>query len=337
MFFYNKHNKTSSKMDEGTHNSIFNAVISVSRTTGVPPRLLVMKILKLLPRSSEDITYDHDVLLWMDSFKSEMRSISKYVRWYEARKLLEFYVSNVRIFYDKSLHKTLTYEKNPIDMSLDEIIEKKDAFNEKEIERLQKRVMCMEKKKRSRERGFGKEEPITRFQTAPDFWVTQFNEEVDFAKNSDQGTTTQTPPKPNWLRLQQKKEREKKQSRWRNLCKPSVGEGYYQGMMDRRREVYSNNNGILNRYTPPSREQRSLVYNNPPTRSERDLGESILREIQEERREGNGGKYHITEKSAKTHLTELQNIIDEKVKNTVTDGVYLELCNEMAKAFKLSK
>ena len=338
---------TSFKMNIGTHNSIFHAVIKVSRDTGELPLTLLKKIIDHLPKKDEgfegiwdkDDEITSDVSQWRDAFKVEMQSRSENMHLHKVREFLEFCLSNVRIFYDTSLHKHFLYEKCPIDMSLDEIIDMKDAFIETEIERLKERMMSMEKKVRSRESETGK---ITMHQTAPDFWVNQFNEEVDAEEGIARETST--PPPPNWLRIQRKKEKMAKLTRWRNMVRPSVSNDYW----DRRwsapprphvRSHQYNDRTSLMHYD--QRDHEGSTQSTPPSppdhpSPEENIGESILQEIQEERQEGNG-EYFITERSAKGSLKEMQTIIDEDVKDKITEGVYILLMSKMKEVFDYSK
>ena len=227
-----------SLLDEETHQNIFYTIINVSRKTGTLSLDLIKMIIEYLPekepyhplshgggyvvpenserRKWNKYLYNSVVNEWVMDFIDRMscsgfgRLPSKNFRWSTIRSFLEFYVSNVRIFYDKKLMRYPIKLGLLWEMELDEIIQKKDEFIESEIKRIQNRVMCMKTKLRSRERGFGKEEKITCLQTAPHFWVTQFNEEMEFKMNPSTTEETNTPPPPNWVKFQRKKKPKKR-------------------------------------------------------------------------------------------------------------------------------
>ena len=382
-----------SLLDVDTHQNIFETIFDVSRKTGTIPVDLIKMIIEYLPekepyhplshgggyvvpenserRKWDKYLYNSVVDEWVMDFIDRMirsdfgRLPSKNFRWSTIRCFLEFYVSNVRIFYDKKLMKTPMI-LGTLEMELDEIIQKKDEFIESEIKRVQDRVMCMETKLRSRERGFGKEKKITCLQTAPQFWVTQFNEEMEFKMNPNTTEETNTPPPPNWVKFQRKKKPKKRN--WATVTRADPDRAHRQ-YMERSRECrrWLEEENERRREENESRrldreeflaDQRAAAAAEARAAARVQLPEAVVAtttaalraiELRGLRRELDARRVveqietttnHTSvsprrgsSESVKKSLSEAQSIIDEEIKDLIPEGIYLNLVNKMKETF----
>tara|TARA_B100000686_G_scaffold346368_1_gene432895 strand:+ start:461 stop:1663 length:1203 start_codon:yes stop_codon:yes gene_type:complete len=383
-----------SLLDEDTHQNIFFTTFNVSHKTGTPPSDLIKMIIEYLPKKEpyhplshgggyvvpenserrkwDKYLYNSVVNEWVMDFIDRMsrsgfgRLPAKNFKWSTIRSFLEFYVSNVRIFYDKKLMRKpiilgLDSAGKAREMELDEIIQKKDEFIESEIKRVQNRVMCMETKLRSRERGFGKEEKITSLQTAPHFWVTQFNEEMEFKMNPSTTAETNTPPPPNWVKFQRKKKPKKRN--WATVTRADPDRAHRQ-YMERSRES--------RRWLEEENERRRIVHEESladqraaaaaaaaEARAAATAARRAIEIADERRRRGismfaraAGAASAVVEQvetttnhtsvssmkgsssqSVKKSLREAQTIIDEEIRDLIPEGIYLNLVNKMKETF----
>lgn len=366
-----------SLLDVDTHQNIFETIFDVSRKTGTIPVDLIKMIIEYLPekepyhplshgggyvvpenserRKWDKYLYNSVVDEWVMDFIDRMirsgigKLPSKNFRWSTIRCFLEFYVSNVRIFYDKKLMKTPMI-LGILEMELDEIIQKKDEFIESEIKRVQDRVMCMETKLRSRERGFGKEKKITCLQTAPQFWVTQFNEEMEFKMNPSTTEETNTPPPPNWVKFQRKK-RPKKRN-WATVTRADPDRAHRQYMErsrecsrwleaenERRREENESRRLDREEFLADQRAAAAAAAAEDraaTTAARREIELRALRVVEQVETTTNHTSVSPrrgSSESVKKTLSEAQSIIDEEIKDLIPEGIYLNLVNKMKETF----
>ena len=384
-----------SLLDEETHQNIFYTIINVSRKTGTLPLDLIKMIIEYLPekepyhplshgggyvvpenserRKWNKYLYNSVVNEWVMDFIDRMscsgfgRLPSKNFRWSTIRSFLEFYVSNVRIFYDKKLMRYPIKLGLLWEMELDEIIQKKDECIESEIKRIQNRVMCMKTKLRSRERGFGKEEKITCLQTAPHFWVTQFNEEMEFKMNPSTTEETNTPPPPNWVKFQRKKKPKKRN--WATVTRADPDRAHREYMErsrecrrwheeNRRRLDREENRRRLDREEFLADQRAAEAAAAAEARAAATAARRAIEMADERRRRGisifaraAGAASAVVEQvetttdntsvspmkgssqSVKKSLREAQTIIDEEIKDLIPEGIYLNLVNKMKETF----
>ena len=214
-------------MNENIHTILFNTFITVSQETETIPTTLIRRVIDILSQREQQLRDIHQddapshfgsvnspvegcdniVDQWIKTFVEELGVSSVVVQWSMILKALIFYSSNMGIFDDN------------------EIIGNEDNdYIERQINNIYEMCLCPEIKIRSRDKGFGKDSKIIRNDTAPKFWITQFNEETDYEKNQIVQVNI-TPPSPSWARhwvsqiKKEKKDKTDKNKNWRGWCK----------------------------------------------------------------------------------------------------------------------
>ena len=260
---------------------------------------------------------DQCVNQWIEQFEEKVYGTGGIIEWYQVNKALNFYVSNIPTLNGKENDLECSVDKP--DMTPEETVQKKEDLINDQIKEIKEHILCMEVCLRRREKGFGKDTPIVRLGSAPQFWVTQFTEEMDYQKNpTDQEPVTPPPsqhiPKPT--------PKPPKRTVWHDWCKVtkatpryqrSYGTASYTGSSTSYGSSTSRNYYPYGRFThDPTVSRRVVAQHDQPTPVARKTENS---------------------KSSKDTIKEIQSLIDEEVKDKTTDGIYLALTDMLKEVF----
>ena len=254
---------------------------------------------------------------WVEDFTQMMVSTQRNIRWSTIRSVLLFYQKNMKdieLRDERSFWEGNQYW-NIYPKTLDKIINEHDEFIEQEIEVVEGFLLSMNKQTRFRQRGFGDMGIVRSFTTAPDFWVTQYHEEMEYNHRIASG--------------------EYPVEAWKNSHRPIPSP-------EPEPEPESDDDDNIRLTETSPADTRAMTGEWPveymgedPWEDTITVVESVLNSDDEEEEEDEGVIW--VKESTKNSLKEIQSIIDDNVQGNIPDGVYLDLVNKMKEAFEINK